>query len=123
MGSAMAKHEPFIMLPYGVYDSLGFTALRPIHLALLLALIRKHNGRNNGAIAFGIREAARRCHCGKSTAARALADLQTAGLISAVYRGHLVPEVGRPDATSRWRLEFVQEISPRDRAKKAPRCT
>jgi hypothetical protein len=119
----MAKHEPFIMLPYSVYDNPSFAALRPIHLALLLALIRKHNGRNNGSIALGIREAARRCHCSKSTAARALADLQAAGLISTVYRGHLVPEFGRPDATSRWRLDFVTETAPRDRAKKAGGCT
>jgi len=72
----MTKHDPFIMLPHAIYDSPAFTALEPIHIAILLLLIRKHNGHNNGAIALGVREAAKRCHCGKTTAARALARLQ-----------------------------------------------
>ena len=45
------RTPPFIKLPYWVHDS---TTLRPIHVALLLALIRKHNGHNNGSIALSV---------------------------------------------------------------------
>jgi hypothetical protein len=103
------KHDPFIMLPYAVYDSPEFAALAPIHVAILLLLVRKHNGRNGDAISLGTREAAKRCHCSQPTACRALAHLQKAGLISVTYKGHLVPEIGRPDVATRWRLNFIKE--------------
>ena len=112
----MTKHEPFIMLPYAVYDSPAFATLKPIDIAVLLLLIRKHNGYNNGAISLGLREAANRCHCSLTTAWRAIDSLQKAALISMSYKGHLVPEVGRPDVASRWRLNFVIETSKPARA-------
>jgi hypothetical protein len=105
----MTKREPFIMLPHAVYDSPTFAALNPIHIAVLLLLIRKYNGRNNGALALGVREAARRCHCSQATTCRALARLQKDRLITAVYKGHLVPETGRPDIATRWKLNFVRD--------------
>jgi hypothetical protein len=104
----MTKHDPFIMLPHAVYDSPAFAALKPIDIAVLLLLIRKHNGHNNGGIALGVREAAKRCHCSQMTACRSFARLQKAGLISATYKGHLVPEIGRPDIATRWQLNFVK---------------
>ena len=105
----MSKHGPFIMLPHAVYDSPTFAALKPIDIAALLVLIRKYNGHNNGAIPLGVRETARRCHCSQMTACRALARLQEAGLITAAYKGHLVPEIGRPDVATRWKLNFLKE--------------
>jgi hypothetical protein len=104
----MTQHEPFIMIPHAVYDSPTFAALKPIDIAVLLVLIRKHNGHNNGAIPLGVRETARRCHCSQMTAYRALARLEKSELITAVYKGHLVPEIGRPNAATRWRLNFVR---------------
>jgi hypothetical protein len=103
----VSKYKPFIMLPHAIYDSPEFAALKPIDIAVLLVLIRKHNGHNNGAIPLGVREAARRCHCSQMTSCRALARLQKEGLILAVYKGHLVHEIGRPDAATKWRLNFV----------------
>jgi len=111
----MTKHDPFIMLPYDIYDSAIFAALEPIHIAILLLLIRKHNGHNNGAIALGVREIEKRCHCSRATAGRALKRLQTDGLITVTYKGHLVPEIGRPDVATRWRLDFLKKhyrVSP-----------
>jgi hypothetical protein len=105
----MTTHDPFIMLPHAVYDSPTFAALGPIHIAIILLLIRKHNGHNNGAIALGVREVAKRCHCSQMTACRALARLQKDGLISVTYKGHLVPEIGRPDVATRWALNFLKE--------------
>jgi hypothetical protein len=113
----MTKHEPFIMLPYTLYDSPAFAELKPIDIAVLLLLLRKHNGRNNGVIPLGIRETAVRCRCSQMTACRALARLQKTGLISISYKGHLVPEIGRPDVASRWKLNFLADPSPQGRGK------
>ena len=103
----MTQHDPFIMLPHVVYDSPAFAVLKPIDIAVLLLLMRKHNGHNNGAIVLGLREVVTRCHCSQATAWRALNGLQKANLIGISYKGHLVP--GRPDVASRWRLNFVTE--------------
>jgi hypothetical protein len=108
----MTKHEPFIMLPHAVYDGPAFATLKAIDIAVLLLLIRKHTGYNNGGISLGKREAARRCHCSEATAWRALYRLQKANLITATYKGHLVPEVGRPDVATRWKLNFLAESEP-----------
>ena len=51
----------------------------------------------------------KRCHCSRATAGRALKRLQTDGLITVTYKGHLVPEIGRPDVATRWRLNFLKE--------------
>jgi len=113
----MTKENPramFIMLPYDVYDGPAFAALKPIDIAILVLLIRKHNGRNNGNISLGVRETAARCHCGQTTACRALKSLEKAGLITPTYKGHLVPEVGRSDIATRWRLNFVDETKNRN---------
>jgi IclR helix-turn-helix domain len=103
----MTKREPFILLPHAVYDSPAFETLLPIDIAVLLLLIRKHNGYNNGGISLGVREIAARCHCSKATAFRALNRLQEVDLVALVQKGRLVPEIGRPNVASRWRLNFV----------------
>src|SRR5262249_9008205 len=60
-------------------------------------------------IALGVREAARRCHCSQMTACRAFGRLQKDGLITATNKGHLVPEIGRPDIATRWKLNFLKK--------------
>ena len=107
----MTKHDPFIMLPHAVYDSPAFALLAPLDIAVLLLLIRKHNGHNNGEISLGAREVMARCRCGKATALRALNRLQQAEFISLVQKGHLVTEPGRPNIPSRWRLKFIADAA------------
>jgi hypothetical protein len=101
--------EQFIKLPYAIYNSPPFAALAPIDIAALLLLISKRNGHNNGKIALGVREIAARCRCGQATACRALAHLQQQGLITATYKGHFVPEFGRPNAVTLWKINFLQD--------------
>jgi hypothetical protein len=59
----MSIKELFIRLPYVVFDSPEFATLSPIDVCVLLLLIRKHNGRNNGAIALGLQEVVIKCRC------------------------------------------------------------
>jgi hypothetical protein len=107
MTTTKPAKSSFIMLPHAVYDSPEFESLKAIHVAVLLLMMRKYNGYNNGAIQLGVREVARRCHCSLGTASRALNKLQDAGFITLTYNGHLVGEFGRPNAPSRWKLNFV----------------
>lgn len=107
--SRPTKTAPFIRLPHSVYDANEFKSLEPIDVLALLALIRKFNGKNNGGISLGVREAAARCRCHPSTVSRALKRLVQAGFISCVNKGRLVPEPGRPNVASHWRLNFIDQ--------------
>jgi IclR helix-turn-helix domain len=104
----------FIMLPHAVYDSPEFESLKPIDIAVLLLMMRKYNGYNNGDIQLGVREVAHRCHCSLATASRALKSLQHAGFITLTYNGHLVRDFGRPNAPSRWKLNIDDSTDKRD---------
>lgn len=77
----------FAALPHDVLDSPGYRDTTPAARAVLLELIRIENGRNNGAIALSVRDAAERCNIGRDTASRALQDLEDAGLIELVEKG------------------------------------
>jgi hypothetical protein len=117
--SKKSKNPPFIRLPYAVYDCPEFARLSGTDIAVLLLVIRKHNGSNNGNISLGTREIAGRCGCGQTSAVRSLKALQDAGLVSATYKGHFVPDIGRPNAASRWRLTWL----PIDKLQAKPKLT
>ena len=119
----MTKHEPHVRMIHKVYDSPEFQALVPNERAILWELIRKYNGFNNGNLSLGVREAAKKCHLGQMAACRALARLQESGLISATYKGHLVPDYGRPNVPTRWRLNFLEESSAKDSLQRFPNDT
>lgn len=74
-----------------------------------LASIYAGVGSNNGRIAFSVRKCATALHVGKSTAARALADLQDRGFIVCMQRGGFAWK--RRHATT-WRLtEFPCDVT------------
>ena len=102
------KHPPFVMLTHAIFDSDRYRALTPIERDILWLLIRRQNGRNNGGISLGAREAAAWYGCGKSTANRALQRLEEAQFISPIHKGHLVPVAGRENVATTWKLIFVE---------------
>ena len=69
------------MLPLHVYDSAACQQLNPAARAVLLELIRRHNGVNNGHIAFPVRDG-KRLGIGQSITSRAIGRLVDAGLIT-----------------------------------------
>jgi len=85
--------ERFVALPHDVIESPGFRRSSPAARAVLIEVARLYNGRNNGSIGVSIRDAAAWCGIGKSTAARALQDLEDSGLIERTavgsFRDHL----------------------------------
>ena len=108
------KHPPFVMMLHKIFDSEEYRALTSIERDVLLLLMRRHNGRNNGGISLGAREAAAWYGCGKSTANRALQGLEKARFISPVHKGHLVPIAARENVATTWRLNFVNEEGKTD---------
>jgi Fe2+ or Zn2+ uptake regulation protein len=77
----------FAALPHDVLDSSGYVGTSPAARAVLVELVRLHNGSNNGAIVLSARMAATRCNISPATVARALQELADAGLVDCVSKG------------------------------------
>lgn len=72
--------ERHIRLPHFMLGSAAWMTLSPAAKALLLAVWTRHNGTNNGEIAYSVREA-RSIGLTKSVAARAFAELTERGFL------------------------------------------
>ena len=101
--------DPFVRIPHSLFDSAEYRGLRPLSRDVLHLLIRRYNGRNNGQISLGAREAADWFGYGKTVANEAFRELEQAKLIAAVRRGHMVPEPGRKNVSTIWRIAFLKD--------------
>jgi hypothetical protein len=98
--------QPFLKLEKWIFQHPAFRALRPNARALLLELISRHNGRNNGAIGLGEREAAAALQLtDRGAVRRAFSELQERGFIVCTRRGGFNRKAG-PNRASEWRLTF-----------------
>jgi hypothetical protein len=93
----------FVALPYDVLDSPGYRSTSPPARAVLIVLARRFTGRNNGALALSVRDAASEANVSPATASRALQELDDAGLIEMVDKGSFTHH--RRLATT-WRLNW-----------------
>jgi hypothetical protein len=98
------KSPPFVMLYHSIFDSDEYASLTSVARDILWLLIRRYNGRNNGGIPLGCREAATWAHCGVTTAHSALKDLVNAGFITVKDKGRLVRS--GDNRASRYHLNF-----------------
>jgi hypothetical protein len=74
-------------------------------VSVLLEIWRRHNGRNNGRIAYSQREAMRKFRCSPKRVVRWFCDLQEAGFLVVVQRGSFSQKTGAPgDRATTWRL-------------------
>lgn len=116
--------EQHLRLPYGMLRHPNFLALSGSALKVLLFMVTKHSGFNNGKIALSFDDMAEALHMGKATALRACEDLDYYGFIKLKKAGHFY---GRK--ASEWEITFVQsegmqpthdwkEAKPRLRARK-----
>jgi hypothetical protein len=88
-----AGADRFVQIPYWVLESDAFLAVSSSAIKLLLFIMKRHNGVNNGKIAFGARSGCLRKRngtreyenvsigIGRSATADALAELEAAGFI------------------------------------------
>lgn len=83
-----AHGPPFVQLHYYVMDSAAYRALKSGPRALLLEIIRRYNGSNNGTIGLGVRQAAAALNItDKDTANVYFKALEAHGFIKAISRG------------------------------------
>ena len=100
----------FVRLGHSLVDGAAFRLASSGATRLIILLLRRFNGHNNGAISCSIREAADWCHCGKSTAAKLFEELETLNLIGVVHKGAFSIKAGDDkNAATTWRLTFLQD--------------
>jgi hypothetical protein len=93
----------FLSLFTNVKRSRAYHGLSCVARALLFEVIDRFNGCNNGMIGLGCREASHELNCGKSTAARAMHELDDAGLARPTKVG-----AWRGKQATEWRLMFLR---------------
>lgn len=99
--------QGFVMLPYSLIDSPAYLSLPHTAKAALMALVRRHNGRNNGELTF-TRTDAVRWGMSKRMRANALRAVEEAGLSECTEHGKSATP-GCRATTDRFRLTFLPD--------------
>ena len=94
---------PFIQLFRVVKRSATYHGLSQYARCALIELLDRYTGKNNGMIGLGARELADELRCSKDTAARALRELDDAGLVTPIKLG-----IWRGRQATEWRLTFYK---------------
>jgi hypothetical protein len=94
---------PFIKLPRYIKRSAAYYGLSNYARALLIELIDRYNGCNNGMICLGKREIQYELRCGSDTACRAMRELDDSGLARP-----LTPGAWRGKRATEWRLMWIR---------------
>ncbi|MGH6875863.1 MAG: hypothetical protein ACREHV_00640 [Rhizomicrobium sp.] len=98
------KYVPrFIMLEHGLMDSPAFKSLRGDSIKLLMAVWKRHDGKNNGEISFSVRDAAQLIPCTPNTAGKRFDELQEKGFLAVEVKGAF-RAAAKHKAASTWRL-------------------
>ena len=92
---------PFVRLTCYMLESAAWRSLKPAERAIYVELRRRFNGRNNGWLAFSVRDAADECNVNKDTARQAFATLQERGFTECVTPGGFSRKVRH---ATEWRL-------------------
>jgi hypothetical protein len=79
--------ERFILLDHNLLDSEAFRALSAPAVKVLVIIMRRYNGANNGEISFGVREG-EAYGLSRNITAAALEDLQNKGFLVCTRPGH-----------------------------------
>jgi hypothetical protein len=80
-GRSKPKKPQFIGLPHGVFDAAIEKQIGAAAMVVLIAVIRRHNGHNNGEIAFPSRDG-KKLGFSKTTTAQALKTLCDRGFLT-----------------------------------------
>lgn len=106
----MAKHNhkgrsksggAFVMLPNYLLDCPAWRALSTQARALYIELRRRYNGRNNGQIAFSVRDGADLCRMNRDTVAVSFKALESLGFVELATPGSFSRKVRH---AAEWRL-------------------
>lgn len=112
----------FVQMPYWVMESEAFRRLSPRAITVLFFMVKRHNGINNGRIAFGIRSGCfikkpgtndlidAAIGIGRTGIGEALAELQAAGFIACETESVFVRTTAFREGerhTREWRLTWL----------------
>src|SRR5262245_50981519 len=95
-GQGKHSGRSFIQLPHHVKRSTSYHGLSNLAKGLLIELIDRYNGSNNGFIVLGVREAAYELGCSQGSVSAASRELDDA-------------ELARPTAIGAWRGKQATE--------------
>ena len=99
----------FIKLDRALMRGDAFTGLSSNATRLLIGIMYGYTSRNNGSIRYGIGQATRWLHCGKSTAVRTFAELRAAGFIEPTKRGSFNDKAAaQKGMATTWKLPFLK---------------
>ena len=101
-GSKRGKRQ-FVQLYRNVKRSQAYHSLSVYARALLIELIDRHNGCNNGIIGLAVREAKYELGCSQGRVSRAMRELDDAGLARPTKIG-----AWRGRRATQWRLMFLR---------------
>jgi len=102
-GKGRKSKRAFLLIYRNIKRSKAYHSLTVYARALLLELIDRYTGNNNGMIGFGVREAKYELRCGTSTVIRAMQQLDDAGLARPLIIGDR-----RGRKASEWRLMWLR---------------
>lgn len=89
-----SKHEPFVRLHRGVTNGSAWKSLSCEARSLLIEIWTRHNGTNNGVIAYSHREARQALRIGNGKVQQAFRELQDKGFLIARVRGSFEWKLG-----------------------------
>ena len=101
-GSKRGKRQ-YVQLYRNIKRSQAYHSLSVYARALLIELIDRHNGCNNGMIGLGVREAKYELGCSQGRVSRAMRELDDAGLARPTKIG-----AWRGRRATEWRLMFLR---------------
>ena len=90
-----AESGGFIRLPHALYDHPSFVGLSGNSAKVLLLLMRQYRGKNNGDLSASFTQAQKIGIGSKTTLAKALRELQEAGLVIRTREGYFTNPGGR----------------------------
>lgn len=94
---------PFIRLFKYVYESAAYRSLTPAERVVLLAVMARYNGGNNGSLALSVRDASEECRVNKDTASKAFQVLEIRGFLENTRKGAFSVKMR---LASEWRLTW-----------------
>jgi hypothetical protein len=100
-----SENGGYIMLIHPLFDSLAYRSLSSRSRDVLMLLLRRYNGLNNGEISLSCREVESYFNMSKSTASRSFKELQLHGFIQPMKLGVFTLRY----ATT-WRLTFQRTV-------------
>lgn len=101
------KKPLFIQLDTSFILGDQFRKLEHIDVRIIIILMTRYNGYNNGQISLGLNDIVKECKCAKMTASDAMKRLQDTKLIERTYLGHTI--LGKASVSSKWRLLWIKD--------------